>query len=154
VVGVVAYVALGSNLGDRETHLRRAMSELAEHGDIRVTRVSSLHETDPVGGPVAQGRYLNAVAELRTSLTPRALLARLLEIEQQHGRVRTERDGPRTLDLDLLLYGDEHIDEPGLTVPHPRMWEREFVMRPLAQLCDPNWLASARARTRRTSNSP
>jgi 2-amino-4-hydroxy-6-hydroxymethyldihydropteridine diphosphokinase len=94
-----------------------------------------LHETEPVGGPDGQGPYLNAVAELDTTLSPEALLAWLHEIEQRHGRVRSERWGPRTLDLDLLLYRDLVIDRPELTVPHPRMWERDFVMTPLREIC-------------------
>jgi 2-amino-4-hydroxy-6-hydroxymethyldihydropteridine diphosphokinase len=89
-----------------------------------------------VGGPEGQDRYLNAVAELETALSPRALLQRLLAIERRHGRRRTVRHGPRTLDLDLLLYGDRVINEPELTVPHPRMWERPFVMGPLSEICD------------------
>lgn len=143
----LSYIALGSNVGDREDHLRRALAELEERGDIRVERCSSIHETDPVGGPPGQGRYLNAVAAIETSLPPRALLARLLEIEERHGRIRAERNGPRTLDLDLLLYGDQRIDEPGLTVPHPRMWEREFVMMPLLEVCDRAWLHTRRTQT-------
>jgi 2-amino-4-hydroxy-6-hydroxymethyldihydropteridine diphosphokinase len=138
------FIALGSNLGDRAQHIRDALRELAEAGDIRVLAVSSLHETDPVGGPPGQPRYLNAAAELATDLEPRALLERMQAIERRHGRERTVRDGPRTLDLDLLLYRDRTIDDPDLCVPHPRMWQREFVLRPLGEICDPTRLAAAR----------
>ncbi|MBU0637535.1 MAG: 2-amino-4-hydroxy-6-hydroxymethyldihydropteridine diphosphokinase [Planctomycetes bacterium] len=142
------YVALGSNQGPRAEHLRSALHELEERGDIRVLRCSSLHETAPVGGPAGQRDYLNAVAELQTALSPRDLLARLQQIEQRHGRRRTVRNGPRTLDLDLLLYDDEVIDEPDLTVPHPRMWTRSFVMEPLREVCEPGWLDGLARATR------
>ena len=99
-----------------------------------MTRVSSVYETAPVGGPPGQGPYLNAVAELRTELDPDALLGVLLEIESTLGRVRTERDGPRTLDLDLLLYGDVVRDDARLTLPHPRLHQRLFVLKPLAEI--------------------
>ncbi len=149
------FIALGSNLGDRAAHIRDALRELAEAGDIRVLACSTLHETDPVGGPPGQPLYLNAVAELATELEPRALLKRMREIEQRHGRDRTVRNGPRTLDLDLLLYRDRVLAEPDLTVPHPRMWEREFVMRPLREVCDPARLAAARRlRAERSSARP
>jgi 2-amino-4-hydroxy-6-hydroxymethyldihydropteridine diphosphokinase len=138
------FIALGSNLGARATHIRSALAELAELGDIQVLRCSSLHETEAVGGPSGQPRYLNAVAELRTELSPRELLSRLLAIEARHGRQRQLPNGPRTLDLDLLLYGDVHIAEPDLTVPHPRMWERDFVMRPLREICPPQRLSRLR----------
>jgi 2-amino-4-hydroxy-6-hydroxymethyldihydropteridine diphosphokinase len=138
------FIALGSNLGDREENIRSALRALGEAGDVRVLRCSSLHETEPVGGPPGQGRYLNAAAELQTDLSPRELLARLLEIERRHGRARTERFGPRTLDLDLLLYHHLVIAEPDLTVPHPRMWVRPFVMGPLSEICAPDRLAAAR----------
>jgi 2-amino-4-hydroxy-6-hydroxymethyldihydropteridine diphosphokinase len=130
------YIAVGSNLGNRAGHIEAALHELEEHGDIRVVRRSTLHETEPVGGPAGQPRFLNAAAELATALEPRALLARLLEIEQRHGRERVVPNGPRTLDLDLLLYGDRVLDEPDLQVPHPRMWERAFVLAPLGEIAD------------------
>ncbi len=139
------FIALGSNLGDRAGHIRSALRELEEAGDVRVLRCSSLRETEPTGGPPGQPMYLNAVAELQTELSPADLLARLGEIEQRHGRERTVRNGPRTLDLDLLLYRDQVIDEPELTVPHPRMWQRRFVTEPLAEICDAQRLAAARA---------
>lgn len=128
------FIGLGSNLGAREDHLRSALDELSQGGDIRVLRCSAFYETDPVGGPPGQNRYLNAVAELDTELAPRSLLERMQAIEARHGRVRTVPNAPRTLDLDLLLYRDHVLDEPGLIVPHPRMWQRQFVTQPLAEL--------------------
>ena len=128
------YIGLGSNVGNKTQNLREALQELESAGDIRVLRCSSFHDTAPVGGPPGQDRFLNAVAELATDLSPRELLTRMQEIEQRHGRVRTVANGPRTLDLDLLLFRDQRIDEPDLNVPHPRMWERAFVLEPLAEL--------------------
>ncbi len=129
-----AYIALGSNLGDRGDYLERALAALRQTEGVEVTCVSSVYETRPVGGPPGQGAYLNAVAELRTSREVHDLLNVLLTIEQGLGRVRQERDGPRTIDLDLLFYDDLiHADEC-VTVPHPRLHERLFVLQPLAQL--------------------
>jgi 2-amino-4-hydroxy-6-hydroxymethyldihydropteridine diphosphokinase len=127
------FVALGSNLGDREETLRRALERLAATPGIALVAVSRLFETAPVGPP--QRDYLNAAAELETALSARELLSRLLAIEHEAGRTRgTERFAPRTLDLDLLLCGGETIDEPGLVVPHPRLAERAFVLEPLAEI--------------------
>jgi 2-amino-4-hydroxy-6-hydroxymethyldihydropteridine diphosphokinase len=124
----VAYVGLGANLGDREASIHRAA------GLIGARRLSSIRETEP-WGYADQPRFLNAVAELETELVPRALLDRLLAVERELGRERTgPRFGPRTIDLDLLLYGDRVVDEPGLAVPHPRLGERLFVLEPLAEL--------------------
>ena len=129
-----AYVGLGANLGDRERMLRAAVDALAAEEGIEVVSVSTLRETEPVGVG-GQPRFLNGAAELETTLTARELLDRLLALEQRFGRVRIPGEhGPRTLDLDLLLYGGEVIDEPGLTVPHPRLHERRFVLEPLAEL--------------------
>ena len=129
-----AYVGLGANLGDREGTLRAAVDALAAEEGIEVVAVSALRETEPVGVG-EQPRYLNGVTELETTLPSRRLLERLLEVERRFGRVRIAGEhGPRTLDLDLLLHGDEEIDEPGLTVPHPRLHERRFVLEPLAEL--------------------
>lgn len=129
-----AYVGLGANLGERERTLRAAVDSLADEPDIEVVGVSALRETEPVGVG-EQPRYLNGIAALDTTLPARRLLEQLLAVEQQFGRVRIPGEhGPRTLDLDLLLYGDEAIDEPGLTVPHPRLHERRFVLEPLAEL--------------------
>jgi 2-amino-4-hydroxy-6-hydroxymethyldihydropteridine diphosphokinase len=130
----LVYIGLGSNLGDREGTIRRALELLTAGGEIEVEAVSSLRETDPVGY-VEQPRFLNGAAALRTGLAPRALLERMQEIEHELGRDRSgPRFGPRTIDLDLLLYGAERIDEPGLQVPHPRLAERRFVLEPLAEL--------------------
>jgi 2-amino-4-hydroxy-6-hydroxymethyldihydropteridine diphosphokinase len=130
----LVYVALGSNLGDREGTIRRALKLLEADGQIEVVAVSSLHETDPVGY-LDQPRFLNGAAALRTQLAPRALLERLQDVERELGRDRSgPRYGPRTIDLDLLFYGDETVDEPGLQIPHPRLTERRFVLEPLAEL--------------------
>ncbi len=130
---VTAYVALGSNLGDRAGHLAAGLLALATLPDTRLLAVSSTFETVPVG-PAGQQNYFNAAAALATSLAPHALLEHLLAIEQAQGRVRRERWGPRTLDLDLLLHGDAVLDDPHLTLPHPRMLERAFVLAPLADI--------------------
>ena len=133
-----AYVGLGSNLGEREATLWKALEGLGATEGIEVVAVSSFRETDPVG-VVDQPRFVNAAAALETSLRPRELLDRLLDVERALGRDRAveERWGPRTVDLDLLLYGGESIDEPGLEVPHPRLAERAFVLEPLLEL-DPD----------------
>ena len=129
-----AYVGLGANLGGRERTLRAAVDALTAEEGIAVVSVSTLRETEPVGVG-EQPRFLNGAAELETTLTARELLDRLFAVEQRFGRVRIPGEhGPRTLDLDLLLYGDEVIDEPGLTVPHPRLHERRFVLEPLGEL--------------------
>ncbi len=130
-----AYVGLGSNLGDREQTLRAALHELAASEGIEVVRVSSLRETDPVGY-LDQPRFLNGVAVLETTLEPADLLARLLAVEARFGRDRaaTAPQGPRTLDLDLLLYGDRRISLQNLQIPHPRLHERAFVLEPLAEV--------------------
>jgi len=129
-----AYVGLGSNLGDREATLRKAIRLLGLLDGVEVVAVSSFHETEPVGGPPGQPRFLNAAAWLRVELGPEELLDRLLALEARLGRVRRERWGARTLDLDLLLYDDRTIMSDRLTVPHPRMHERRFVLAPLAEI--------------------
>jgi 2-amino-4-hydroxy-6-hydroxymethyldihydropteridine diphosphokinase len=135
----LAFVGLGSNLGDREGAIRQAAAL------IGAQRVSSIRETEP-WGVADQPLFLNAVAELETGFEARALLERLLEVERELGRVRGgERWGPRTIDLDLLLYGEETIDEPGLTVPHPRLHQRLFVLEPLAELA-PDLVVPGRGR--------
>jgi 2-amino-4-hydroxy-6-hydroxymethyldihydropteridine diphosphokinase len=130
----IALLALGSNLGDRRDYLLRALDALRAQPGIIVERISSLVETAPVGGPPGQGHYLNAAALLRTDRTPDDVLRVLLEIETSLGRVRDLRDGPRTIDLDLLLYDDIIRDDPSLTLPHPRMHQRLFVLQPLAEI--------------------
>jgi 2-amino-4-hydroxy-6-hydroxymethyldihydropteridine diphosphokinase len=130
-----AFVGLGSNLGEREVTLRAAVKRLRVLPETEVVRVSTFRDTAPEGY-TDQPRFLNAAAELNTGLTARALLGSLLELERAFGRDRSAAPpmGPRTLDLDLLLYGDQTIDEPLLTVPHPRLHERRFVLEPLAEL--------------------
>jgi len=133
-MSVPAFIALGSNLGDRRAYLDRALAALRTSPGIAVQLVSSLYETRPVGGPEGQGAYINAAAELTTDHPPETLLQILLEIEASLGRVRKERDGPRTIDLDLLLYGNLVCEQPHLTLPHPRMHQRLFVLQPLAEI--------------------
>ena len=138
-----AYVGLGANLGDRERTIARALDLLRAAAGVRVAAVSSLRETEPVGY-ADQPPFLNGAAALDTELGPRALLELLLGIERTLGRVREgPRFGPRTIDLDVLLYGDEAVDEPGLTVPHPRLHERRFALEPLAEL-DPGLVVPGR----------
>lgn len=127
-----ALIALGANLGDPEAALHWAVHELAALGEVRA--VSSFYRTAAVGGPPQQPDYLNAAAQLRTSLAPGALLEALLALETRYGRVRRERWAARVLDLDLIAYGQQVLDTPRLTLPHPRAWGREFVLRPLADI--------------------
>lgn len=129
-----AYLGLGSNLGNREENLKNALQQLAAHPGIQACRSASLYETAPWGN-TQQDWFLNTVAEVETTLTPGELLQVLQEIEQALGRTRTIKWGPRTLDLDILLYGKEKIDLPDLQIPHPRLAERAFVLAPLAELC-------------------
>ena len=132
-----AYVALGANLGDPAATVRAAFAALANLPESRVARSSSLYRTAPVGIK-EQPEFVNAVAELETALAPEALLDQLLEIEQRFGRIRAERNGPRTLDLDLLLYDNQVVELPRLTLPHPRLQYRAFVLVPLADVA-PDW---------------
>ncbi len=127
------YISMGSNLGDRVEMLRRGLDELDQLADTQVVRLSSIYDTEPVG-EVDQPRFLNAVVMIETELEPLVLLWNLLLIERRLGRVRTRRWGPRPLDLDIVLFGDEVIDDPGLVIPHPLMHERAFVLVPLAEL--------------------
>jgi len=128
-----AYVGLGSNLGDRDAHLARAIEALDATGGCAVVRVSRIRETEPVGGP-EQGPFLNAVAALETRLDARTLLAALKGIEGDLGRTPGPRWGPREIDLDLLLHDDLVLREPDLTIPHPRLAGRAFVLEPLAEI--------------------
>jgi 2-amino-4-hydroxy-6-hydroxymethyldihydropteridine diphosphokinase len=128
-----AHIALGSNLGNRAALLRDALVSLQRDGTVRVVAESAVYETTPVGGP-EQPDYLNMVVAVETALAPEALLERCLVIEAEHGRVRRERWGPRTLDLDLLTYGETLLTTERLTLPHPRMAERAFVLVPLAEI--------------------
>jgi 2-amino-4-hydroxy-6-hydroxymethyldihydropteridine diphosphokinase len=128
-----AYVGLGSNLDDPEAQVRLGMHALGNLSDTRVVVCSSLYRSAPVGA-VDQPDFVNAVCQVETGLSPDALLAALLEVEAAHGRTREIHHGPRTLDLDLLLYGDRIIHNPALTVPHPRLHERAFVLYPLSEI--------------------
>ncbi len=129
-----AFIALGSNLGDRRELLRSALRALGRIDGTHVVACSNFHETDPVGGPPGQGRYLNAVARVETAIDPEALLHHLQQIELEHGRERHEPDAPRTLDLDLLTYENRECRTPDLTLPHPRMHQRLFVLEPLCEI--------------------
>jgi 2-amino-4-hydroxy-6-hydroxymethyldihydropteridine diphosphokinase len=129
---VVAYIALGANLGDAQAAVREAIERIGQLPDTQLLKRSALYRTAPVGA--AGPDFINAVVEIATALTAPELLASLQALEQQAGRERPYRNAPRTLDLDLLLYGAARIDSPQLTVPHPRMWERAFVLVPLAEI--------------------
>ena len=131
---VIGYVALGANVGDRASNIRAAIDALRRLDGVTVTKVSGNYETAAVGGPVGSPPFLNAAAEISTTLPPQEVLACLLDIEQRLGRVRRERWGPRTIDLDLLLCGDRVLHDEHLTLPHPRMHERRFVLEPLAEI--------------------
>jgi len=129
-------LALGSNLGDREAHLERGLASLRTRG-VETLAKSAIYETEPVGGP-PQGPYLNLVVLVRTDLGPEELLRAALAVEAERGRVRTVRDAPRTLDIDILFYGDLVRRLPSLVLPHPRLHERRFVLVPLAEVA-PDW---------------
>ena len=139
------YIGLGSNLGDKQRYIHTALERLSRTPSIRFLRVASLYESEPWGN-TQQNWYLNTVAELDTDLPPLELLEVLLTIEKQLGRIRQERWGPRTIDLDLLLYGQEEVNHPDLQVPHPRMTERAFVLVPLAELCPERFLGQQKAK--------
>lgn len=132
LVGTTVAIALGANLGDRRAHLEAAVERLSAH--LTGLRLSSLIETEPVDVPGDQPPYLNGAVVGETTLGPRELLDVMLGIEAQLGRTRPARHAPRTLDLDLILYGDRQLDEPGLTVPHPAFRDRRFVLTPLAEI--------------------
>ncbi len=135
--GVTAYIGVGSNVGDRADFCRRALRALAERDGVELEAVSSLYETSPVGGP-PQRSYVNAVARIRTTLQPTALLAACKAIERSLGREPEGlRWGPRVADLDILIYDDAKVSEPGLEIPHPRLTERRFVLVPLLEI-DPD----------------
>jgi len=130
----IAYIGLGANLGDRQAHILEAAETLRQTQGVLDVRMSTLCETKPVGGPAGQGMYFNAAARVEADLDAPSLLAVLLDIEARLGRQRSEKWGPRVIDLDLLLFDDQVIDTPGLTVPHPRMHARRFVLEPLAEI--------------------
>lgn len=125
------YIGLGTNLGDREQNLQIALKELSNFS--KITKSSSIHETRPVGYK-NQNDFLNMVIEIETDLSPTELIIRLQEVEHKMGRVKIIKNGPRIIDLDILLYGKKKIYEPNLIIPHPRMYKREFVLKPLAEI--------------------
>lgn len=129
-----AYIALGSNLGRRERNISAALNALETTKEIEVARVSSLYETEPVGGPDDQPRFINAAAHLRTTLSPERLLAVCQQIESSLGRKREVPWGPRSIDLDILIFADEIRSDPELMIPHPLLHERRFVLEPLAEI--------------------
>ena len=129
----VAYIALGSNLGDRDSHLRFARDEIARIPDTRIVAASDIEETSPIG-PIAQGAYLNQMLAVETTLEPRALLTALQSIEEARGRTRADRWGPRTLDIDIVLLESQTVSESDLVVPHPELEARDFWQRELAQI--------------------
>jgi 2-amino-4-hydroxy-6-hydroxymethyldihydropteridine diphosphokinase len=141
-VGTKAYLALGSNLGDRLERLREAVRLLEEIEGVDVVRSSRVYETDPVGPP--QPAYLNAVIEVETSRSPVELLEACRAVEDALGRIRGERWGPRTIDVDVLTFDEQTVDEPDLQIPHPRMHERGFVLVPLGELDDDPMLPGGR----------
>ena len=135
---VTCYIGIGSNLGDRQGYIDKAIAALKSSKDIKFKKSSSIYETDPVSGPPVggspQGKFLNGVLEIETSLNPRGLLKALNDIEAKLGRIRTIKNAPRQIDLDILYYGQEMIREDGLVIPHPRISEREFVLKGLREL--------------------
>jgi 2-amino-4-hydroxy-6-hydroxymethyldihydropteridine diphosphokinase len=130
---VTCYIGIGSNLGDRRGQIDKAIAALDAVPMIKVARTSSIYETDPVGD-IRQGKFLNGVIEIATDLDPRGLLEALSGIEESLGRIRIVKDGPRTIDLDILYYGTRAVKEAGLTIPHPKIGEREFVLKGLREL--------------------
>ena len=130
---ITCYIGIGSNLGDRQKYIDSAIEGLKNSEDIKVKRVSSIYETEPVGD-IPQGRFLNGVLEIETDLSPKGLLGALNRIEEKLDRVRAVKNGPRTIDLDILYYGERKISEKGLVIPHPKIKEREFVLRGLREL--------------------
>ncbi len=143
-----AYIGLGSNVGHREKNITAALNALEATRDVKIVKASSLYETTPVGGPVEQGKYLNAVAKVSTTLPAERLLSLCVRIEESLGRKRDVHWGPRTIDLDLLLFDDEIHSTAELTVPHPMMHERKFVLEPLVEI-DPDVVHPAMDRTAR-----
>lgn len=126
-----AFIGIGTNIGDRDNNIKNALIEISEIAKIR--KKSSIHETKPIGY-IDQNDFLNMVIEIETKLRPLDLIIKLQEIEHKVGRVKNIKNGPRIIDLDILTYGDEIINEPNLTIPHPRMHERDFVMKPLKEI--------------------
>jgi 2-amino-4-hydroxy-6-hydroxymethyldihydropteridine diphosphokinase len=131
---ITAYIAIGANLGEREKTMRRALELLNEIADVRLTRISSFMENPAIGGPADSPAFLNGVAEVETTLSPDALLDGLLDIEKQLGRVRREKWEPRAIDLDMILFGNQVVNTDRLTIPHPLMHARRFVLEPLVEI--------------------
>jgi 2-amino-4-hydroxy-6-hydroxymethyldihydropteridine diphosphokinase len=132
-MAVKVFIALGSNEGNRKVFLDKAIESFQKHEKIFYVKSSSFHETDPIGGPVGQNKYLNAVVQMQTELSVEMFFQYCQKIERDLGRVRIIKNGPRTIDVDLLLFGTEKINTLDITVPHPRMWDRDFVMNPLKE---------------------
>ena len=130
----VCFLGIGSNLGNRQRNIRLALGEIRALKNTKILKMSKIRETQPQGGPVGQGQFLNAALKIETQLSPVALLKNLKAIEKGLGRARTVRWGPRTIDLDILLYAGNTVKRKELKIPHPRMWQREFVLRPLLEI--------------------
>ena len=130
---MIVYLGLGSNLGDRKNYIKQALREL-KRNRIKIIKRSTIIETDPVGGPPNQGKFLNAVLKAATDFSPKRLLSTVKSIEKKIGRKKAAKYGPRVIDIDILLYGQKKVTSPGLTIPHPEMFKRDFVMRPLKQI--------------------
>ena len=128
------FLGIGSNLGDRSNNIRLALEKISRLKNTKIAGLSKITETEPLGGPSGQGKFLNAVLKINTNLTPLKLLKQLQKIENELGRRRTVRWGPRTIDLDILLFGDKVIERRDLKIPHPRLMERDFVLKPLLSL--------------------
>jgi len=131
---VICYLGLGSNLGDRNRNIREAVKEINLLKDTKIIKISRIIETKPVGGPSAQGNFLNAALKIQTRISPLKLLKDLKKIEKGLGRVKTVRYGPRAIDLDILFYGDRIIHTKDLTIPHPKLFARDFVLKPLSEV--------------------
>jgi 2-amino-4-hydroxy-6-hydroxymethyldihydropteridine diphosphokinase len=132
-MAMIAYIGIGSNLGDRRGYIEKAIGQIGDSRDMRLVRRSSIYETEPVSD-IPQGRYLNGVLEIETDLAAAKLLKRLRGIENRLGRTRRVKNGPRTIDLDILFFGDETVREASLTIPHPRLHERSFVLQGLNEI--------------------
>ena len=131
---MVCYLGIGSNLGNRKRNIKLALQKIQALKETKILKTSPIIETSPVGGPASQGKFLNAVTKINTGLKPLVLLRKLKAIEKQLGRKKTVRFGPRIIDLDILLYGNQIIQRKELKLPHPRMFDREFVIRPLLEV--------------------
>jgi 2-amino-4-hydroxy-6-hydroxymethyldihydropteridine diphosphokinase len=129
----ICYIGIGSNMGDRQAFIDKAIAELEDAKDVKIRRISSIYETEPVSD-IPQGKFLNGVIEIDTRLKPRGLLKRLNAVEEKLGRVRSVKNSPRTIDLDILYYGEEVIKDKALEIPHPKIKEREFVLKGLREL--------------------